>query len=59
MHTTKGDFAVMEFSDYVFEPLRQDGEFLLSRGWPWHRTDGSPASILALAPVGELSLIHI
>ena len=48
-----GDFAVMELSDYVFEPLRQDGEFLLSRGRPRHRTDGSPSSILALAPVGE------
>jgi PAS domain S-box-containing protein len=48
-----GAFVATELSHYVFEPLRQDGEFLLSRGRPRHHTDGSPASILALAPVGE------
>jgi PAS domain S-box-containing protein len=44
---------MMELSDYVFEPLRQDGEFLLSRGRPRHRTDESLTSILTLSPVGE------
>ena len=53
-HTSAaGDRAVLEFSDYVFEPLRQDGEFLLSRGQLRHYTDGSPASIFVLAPVAE------
>jgi PAS domain S-box-containing protein len=44
---------MMELSDYVFEPLWQDEEFLLSRGRPQRHTDGSPSSILVLAPVGE------
>jgi PAS domain S-box-containing protein len=44
---------MMELSDYVFEPLRQDEEFLLSRGRPRRRADGNSSSILALAPVGE------
>jgi PAS domain S-box-containing protein len=48
-----GAFAVMELSNYVFEPLRQDGEFLLSRGRPQRRTDGNSSSILTLASVGE------
>ena len=48
-----GAFGATELSHYVFEPLRQDGEFLLSRGRPRYHTDCSPSSILALAPVGE------
>jgi PAS domain S-box-containing protein len=43
----------MELSNYVFEPLQQNGEFLLSRGRPRRRTDGNSSSILALASVGE------
>jgi serine/threonine protein kinase len=57
LHDTRygaaGAFAAAELSHYVFEPLRQDGEFLLSRGRPRRHTDGSPSSILALTPVGE------
>ena len=48
-----GAFAVLELSHYKFEPLRQDGEFLLSRGRLLRCTDGSPSPILALTPVGE------
>jgi PAS domain S-box-containing protein len=50
-----GAFAATELSHYVFAPLRQDEEFLLSRGRPQRHTDGSPASLLALTPVGEYS----
>jgi predicted ATPase/signal transduction histidine kinase len=38
-----------ELSTYVLEPLREDAEFVLSRG----RRDADPSHILVLAPVSE------
>jgi len=38
--------------DYMFEPLRQDEEFIVYRGHR-HQTDGSPLSVLAKTPVLE------
>src|SRR5262245_18424373 len=43
----------MELSDYTFETLRRDGEFLLQRGHHRRHTDASPPSILAITPVLE------
>ncbi len=48
-----GDRAVPELAGYVCEPLRQDGELLLSRGQLRRHTAGSPASLLVLAPIAE------
>jgi PAS domain S-box-containing protein len=43
----------MELSEYILETVRKDGEFILYRGRHRRRTDASPASILAVAPVSE------
>src|SRR6267143_529782 len=43
----------MELLHYNFEPLRQDGEFILYRGLPQSQTGESLSSILALSPVME------
>ena len=40
-------------SDYTFETLRQDEEFIVYRGHHRRQTDGSPPSILAKTPVLE------
>src|SRR5882724_5015568 len=45
---------MIELSEYVLEPLRKDGEFILYRGQHRRQTGAStPPSILALAPVSE------
>jgi len=44
---------VMELLHYNFEPLRQDGEFILYRGLPQSQTGESLSSTLALSPVME------
>src|SRR5467141_3868968 len=43
----------MELLHYNFEPLRQDGEFILYRGLPQSQTGESLSSTLALSPVME------
>src|SRR5262245_46040208 len=43
----------MELSEYMFETLRRDGEFIVYRGHHRRQTDGSPPSILAMTPVLE------
>src|SRR5262249_8289429 len=45
--------AVMELSAYLFETLREDGEFLLHRGQQRSRIDGVLPPILVVEPVGE------
>src|SRR5262245_49166982 len=40
----------MELSEYTFETLRRDGEFIVYRG---RQPDASPPSILAITPVLE------
>src|SRR5262249_21073756 len=44
--------AVMELSAYLFEMLREDGEFLLHRGQQRSRIDGVLPPILVVEPVG-------
>jgi serine/threonine protein kinase len=43
----------MEGSEYTFETLRKDGEFILYRGQHQRQTDASPPSILVVTPVSE------
>ena len=43
----------IDLAAYRLEPLRQEGEFLLSRGQPQDPADTSLPSILVLTPVGE------
>src|SRR5258705_2205470 len=43
----------MELSEYTFETLRKDGEFIVYRGHHRRQTDASPLSILVLTPVSE------
>jgi hypothetical protein len=43
------DTARIRLSQYLFEPLQRDNEFLLYRG----RADSSALTILALAPLSE------
>ena len=43
----------MELSEYTFETLRRDGEFIVYRGHHRRQTDASPPSILAMTPVLE------
>ncbi len=43
----------MELSEYTFETLRRDGEFVVYRGHRRRQTDASPSSVLAVTPVLE------
>src|SRR4029077_7785866 len=43
----------MELSEYTFETLRTDGEFIVYRGHHRLQTDASPPSILLMTPVSE------
>ena len=43
----------MELSEYTFETLRRDAEFILYRGHRGRQTDAGPSSILAMTPVLE------
>ena len=43
----------MDLSDYTFEMLRKDGEFIVYRGHHRRQSDASPASILGMTPVSE------
>src|SRR5437016_8222977 len=43
----------MELSEYTFETLRKDGEFIVYRGQHQRQTDASPPSILVMTPVSE------
>ena len=43
----------MELSEYTFETLRKDGEFIVYRGHHRRQTDASPPSILVMTPVSE------
>src|SRR5262245_24539265 len=43
----------MEFSEYVLETVRKDGEFILYRGQHRNQTDASPPPILVVTPVSE------
>src|SRR5262249_48215972 len=43
----------MELSDYTFETLRRDGEFIVYRGRHRLQPDASPPSILTMTPVLE------
>ena len=43
----------MELSEYTFETLRRDGEFIVYRGHHRRQADASPPSILAMTPVLE------
>jgi PAS domain S-box-containing protein len=43
----------MELSEYTFETLRKDGEFILNRGYHRRQTAASPPSILVMTPVSE------
>src|SRR5271167_585208 len=45
--------TVMELSEYTFETLRWDGDFIVYRGHHRRQIDASPPSILALTPVSE------
>jgi hypothetical protein len=45
--------TVMELSEYTFETLRKDGEFIVYRGHHRRQTDASPPSILVMTPVSE------
>ncbi len=49
----EGAATVMELSEYTFETLRKDGEFIVYRGHHRRRTDASPQSILVMTPVSE------
>src|SRR5215469_8512490 len=44
-----GGAVLIELSNYAFEPLREDEEYILYSG----RKDGEPPTILALTPVSE------
>src|SRR5207237_442569 len=43
----------MDLSDYVLEPLRQDGELLLSRGRQRRPGEAGPPTILLVTPLAE------
>jgi serine/threonine protein kinase len=43
----------MELAEYLLEPLREDGEFILYRGQPRSRRDEVLPPVLVVAPVGE------
>jgi len=43
----------MELSEYTFETIRKDGEFILYRGHHRRPAEGSPPSILMMTPVSE------
>jgi predicted ATPase/signal transduction histidine kinase len=43
----------MKLSEYTFETLRRDGEFIVYRGRHRHQTGASPFSILAITPALE------
>jgi predicted ATPase/signal transduction histidine kinase len=43
----------MELSEYAFETLRRDGEFIVYRGHHRRQTDEDPPSILAMTPILE------
>src|SRR5258705_6938252 len=43
----------MELSEYTFETLRKDGEFIVYRGHLQRQTDASPPSILVVTPISE------
>src|SRR5882672_946115 len=45
--------TVMELSEYTFETLRKDGEFIVYRGHHRRQTDAGPPSILVMTPVSE------
>ena len=49
----KIEATVIELSEYTFETLRKDGEFILYRGHHRRQTDASPPSILVMTPVSE------
>jgi predicted ATPase/signal transduction histidine kinase len=49
----EGEATAMELSEYTFETLRRDGEFIVYRGHHRHQTDASPPSIVAITPVLE------
>src|SRR5262245_10072050 len=44
---------LMELSEYKFERLRTDGEFILYRGQRQRAAKGNPTSILVATPVSE------
>src|SRR5258706_7415840 len=43
----------MDLSEYTFETVRKDGEFIVYRGQHRRQTDVSPPSILVMTPVSE------
>jgi PAS domain S-box-containing protein len=43
----------MELSEYTFETLRRDGEFIVYRGQHRRQTEARPPSILVVTPVSE------
>ena len=43
----------MELSDYMLETLRQDGEFILSRGRQRRQGEAGPPTILLVTPRAE------
>ena len=50
---TNHEVAVMELSEYTFETLRRDREFIVYRGHHRRQPDASPPSILAMTPTLE------
>ena len=48
---------MIELSEYTFETLRKDGEFILYRGQHRCQSDASPQSILVLTSVSERSAL--
>jgi predicted ATPase/signal transduction histidine kinase len=49
----EGEATAMELSEYTFETLRRDGEFIVYRGHHRRQSDEGPPSILAMTPVLE------
>ncbi len=49
----KDEATVMELSEYTFETLRRDEDFIIYRGHHRRPTVASPSSILAMTPVSE------
>jgi hypothetical protein len=47
------EVTVMGLSEYRFEMLRKDGEFIVYRGYHRRQSDASPSSILGTTPVSE------
>src|SRR5580658_2851038 len=52
-HLNDDEATVMELSEYTFETLRKDGEFIVYRGRHRGQTDANPPSILVMTPVSE------